>query len=125
MGIKVKIIEKSKPGHPEEKYFSSRRSIMKFIVKFIMFQNLIFSERKKSNFSLFTLHFFSALACDFIHNSFLSLLFCHQQKKSNKKMPPLWILAPPKLPKGEGFCPCVLYLLGIVATVNVLIFPLS
>ena len=30
MGIKVKIIEKSKPGHPEEKYFSSRKSITKF-----------------------------------------------------------------------------------------------
>jgi hypothetical protein len=26
MGIKVKIIGKSKSGHPEEKYFCSRRS---------------------------------------------------------------------------------------------------
>jgi hypothetical protein len=32
MAIKAKIIEKSKPGHPEERYFSSagRKSIRRF-----------------------------------------------------------------------------------------------
>jgi len=49
MEIKAKIIEKSKPGHSEEKYFSSRKSIMKFIVKSFMFQNLIFSARKTNS----------------------------------------------------------------------------